>query len=101
MVAKQLSLSSTTARPSSLTKTGDVNDQNLKLIWLSASDEQRNEVYGVLEEVHVLVHHAVHDQESVGLIRKIFSIAKDGSHCVPERIVLGQVHVTLRVGSVV
>lgn len=44
---------------------------HLQLIWLSASDEQRNEMHCVLEEVHILIHHAVHDQESVGPVKRV------------------------------
>jgi len=42
---------------------------DLKLIRFSASDEERDELDGMLEEMHVLVHHPVDYQETVGPAR--------------------------------
>jgi hypothetical protein len=44
------------------------------LVWLAVLDKQVDELRGVLHEVNILVHGAVHDEQATLLLRQLAHI---------------------------
>ena len=63
--------------------------------------QQVDELCGVLHEVHVLVHGAVHDQQPPLLVRQLAHEVEDGAELVAVGLGAGPVEVALGVARVV
>lgn len=93
---------------------------HLQLVRLSQTNQMRDELHSVLVKVHVLVHDAVHDQETVRpvdhkgctklslnhfevglLVWKVVCIVENRSQSVAVGVGAGEAHVALGVAGVI